>query len=131
MIEAAFLLSLFLHRDLALVRAVYEIGGIDAVAVVEMESRFNPTACRREPDGSSFGLWQLYDKYHDQHRNNLYQHIITGAAFLEECKVRAGGDFVRAVSLYNSGSMTKNRKWGERVKRERNRLEWWLLRRMR
>jgi hypothetical protein len=131
MMEAAFILSLLLHRDLDLVWAVYEAGGVDAVAVVECESEFNWKAVRRESEGTSWGLFQLYDKYHKQYRNDLYQHIVTGAQFLEECKEKAGGDFVAAVSLYNSGSLTKSRKWGERVRRERDRLEWWLLRRMR
>jgi soluble lytic murein transglycosylase-like protein len=110
-----------------LVTAVYDIAGLDGIAVVWCESRFNPKAQRREPGGTSWGLWQLYDRYHDQHRDYLWAHIESGAAFLATCKERAGGDYVKAVSLYNSGSMTKSRKWGERVKRERDRLEWWLL----
>ena len=127
----ALLLSLLLSCDPALVTAVYDLAGIDGVAVVWCESQFNRKAVRQEPEGTSWGLWQLYDKYHNQYRHDLWQHLVTGAAHLVECKETAGGDFVRAVSIYNSGSATRSLRWGERVKRERDRLEWWLWRRMR
>ena len=127
----ALLLATLLGAPPDLVTAVYDIAGLDGVAVVWCESRFNPRACRREPAGSSWGLWQLYDKYHNQYRNDLWQHLVTGAAFLEECKEKAGGDFVKAVSIYNSGSATRSLRWGYRVKRERDRLGWWLWRGMR
>ena len=127
----ALLLAALLGAPPDLVTAVYDIAGLDGVAVVWCESRFNPKAQRREPGGTSWGLWQLYDKYHNQYRNDLWQHLVTGAAFLIECKDKAGRDFVRAVSIYNSGSATRSLRWGERVKRERDRLEWWLWRRMR
>jgi hypothetical protein len=132
MIEAALLLSSLLHRPPELVLDVYIAGGLDAVAVVEMESEFNPKALRREPRGhTSYGLFQLDNEWHPQHRDNLTLHIAEGAWFLQDCMAREGGDFVRAVSRYNSGSPTKSRAWGERVLRERNRLEWWLYIRLR
>jgi hypothetical protein len=127
----ALLLAILLGAPPDLVTAVYDISGIDGVAVVWCESQFKKTAVRREPGGTSFGLWQLYDRFHDQHRDYLWAHIESGAQFLAECKEKAGGNYVKAVSLYNSGSMTKSRKWGERVKRERDGLAHYLWLRLR
>jgi hypothetical protein len=121
------LLAAYLHAPIGLVQLVYEAGGTDAVAVVECESKFNPQAFRLEPRGhSSWGLFQLDNEWHLQWRYNLGKHIETGAAFLAECKEKTGGDFAAAVSLYNSGSMTKAIKWGRKVERVRDDLAHWL-----
>lgn len=126
MLDAALLLAAFLQVPPVLVSQVYEVSGIEGVAVVWCESGFNPSAARREPEGTSWGLWQLYDKYHPQHRDNLDLHIIEGALFLEWCLTTEHGDFVRAVSRWNSGSPTKSETWGRRVLRKRNELIFWV-----
>jgi hypothetical protein len=121
MAGTALLLAMFLHRPPALVAMVYNAGGIDAVAVVECESEFNPKALRREPRGhTSWGLFQLDNEYHPQHRADLAAHIAEGVAFLQWCKKNSGGDFAAAVTLYNGSP-----EWGRVVaKRKKMMLDW-------
>lgn len=149
MIDPALLLALYLHRPVDLVSRVYAAGGVDAVAVVEMESHFNPLTERREPQGSSWGLFQLYDRYHAQHRGNLAAHIRAGVAFLEKCKQawdsvagRANDrgvsipftpaspalSFAAAVAHYNGGTHpgAYSLAWGKRVEKKRDELVRWL-----
>jgi hypothetical protein len=125
------MLAALLHRPPGLVTTVYAMGGLDAVAVVEMESQFRVTAFRTEPDGTSYGLFQLYDKYHPQYRYNLLLHITTGVRFLEECK--AGRSYAMAVAVYNGGKCPGEYSlaWGKRVERKRNSLAMYLWRRLR
>jgi hypothetical protein len=127
----AMLLATLLNVSPVLVDKVYRAAGIDGVAVVWCESSFNPKSCRREPDGTSYGLWQLYDKYHAQFREDVEAHIYAGAAFLARCKEKAGGNFVKAVSIYNSGSPTRSQKWGKRVVGVRDALAHYLWFRLR
>jgi hypothetical protein len=113
------MLALLLHRSPGLVSTVLEMGGIDAVAVVTCESQWNERAWRREPDGTSWGLFQLYDKFHRQYRDDLLLHIATGCEFLAECESEAP-NFNEAVQLYNSGSLHGNPRWGAFVTRKRD-----------
>jgi hypothetical protein len=119
----ALLLALYLHRDPALVQLVYEAGGVDSVTVVECESNFNPQASRREPGGTSWGLFQLYDRYHEQYRFDLGKHIEAGAAFLAELKAQYP-DFATAVAHYNGGKHpgAYSRAWGLKVAAKRGEL---------
>ena len=148
MIEAL-LLAALLHRDPALVACVYEMGGLDAVVVVEYESQFNPRAWRREAGGTSWGLFQLYSKCHEQYRDDPLLHIVAGVAFLRECKLRAAAvnptGFIEgsssprslpaslaiAYSIYNSGSPWRSIEKGRAVERKRDSLALFLWRRMR
>lgn len=126
MLEAV-LLAIYLHRPPALVEQVYRAGGLDAVAVVEMESNFILRAERREPRGhSSYGLWQLDDEWHPQYRNNLAAHVAYGARFLAECK--QGRTLAQAAAVYNGGSRpgAYSRAWGAKVERKRDELARWL-----
>jgi hypothetical protein len=144
-VEAALLIAMLLGRPAGLVSTVYAMGGLDAVAVVYYESRFNERAWRREREGSSFGLFQLYDKYHEQYRDDLLLHIVTGVAFLEECKNGAAFPGVsitgleqrnirsqprlslaRAYSIYNSGSPRRSIAKGREVEKLRAAMEWWI-----
>jgi hypothetical protein len=122
----ALLLAAYLHRSPALVSTVFDMGGLDAVAVVECESNFNETARREEPGGTSYGLFQLYDRYHPQYRTDLLMHIVEGVRFLEECK--EGRTLAQAVSVYNGGKNPGeySRRWGKRVERKRDELSRWL-----
>jgi hypothetical protein len=132
MIEAAMLLAFVLHRDPALVYAVYEAGGLDAVAVVECESQFCISAWRREPDGAtSYGLFQLDSKYHKQYRDDPMMHIVTGVSFLAECKQER--TFAQSVAVYNGGARPGRYSvdWGRKVERKRNSLALFLWRRLR
>jgi hypothetical protein len=118
--HVAVLLALLLHQSPGIVSTVLDMGGIDAVAVVTCESQWNERAWRREPDGSSWGLFQLYDKFHPQYRDDLLLHIATGCEFLDKCKAEAHGNFREAVSLYNSGTLYGNPKWAKYVERKRD-----------
>lgn len=120
MTAAALLLAAYLHAPYGLVLTVMEEGGVDAVAVVWFESRFCPTAYRREYRGTSWGLFQLWDVEHEQHRDFLLLHISSGAAFLAECKEKAGGDLCVAYSIYNSGSPVRSINKGRIVERKRD-----------
>jgi hypothetical protein len=84
-VNVALLLAVLLHRPFGLVLTIYDVAGIDGVAVVEYESQFNDHACRVEPEGTSWGLFQLYSKYHKQYRDDLLLHIVEGASFWAEC----------------------------------------------
>ena len=127
----AILLATLLNVSPVLVEKVYRAAGLDGVAVVWCESSFNPKACRREPNGTSWGLWQLYDLWHEQYRTDQEKHIESGAVFLQLCKDKAKGDFVKAVSIYNSGSPTRSRPWGSRVVGLRDSLAHYLWLRLR
>ena len=155
MIEAALMLAALLHRDPSLVACVYEMGGLDAVVVVEYESQFNPRAWRRETEGTSWGLFQLYSKCHKQYRDDLLLHIVAGVEFLKECEIRAEGQeactwasrmdpdgtntdasptahsLAIAYSIYNSGSPWKSIAKGRAVERKRDSLALYLWRRLR
>jgi hypothetical protein len=122
--EAAMLIAMLLGRPAGLISTVYAMGGLDAVAVCEYESQFNPRAWRREREGSSWGLFQLYDKYHPQHREDLLLHIVTGVAFLAECK--EGRSLARAYSVWNSGSPRRSIAKGREVEKLRAAMEWWI-----
>ena len=133
MIEAALILAIFLHRPPIFVEAVFEESGIDGVAVVEMESQFNPHAFNWEPRGfNSYGLFQIDSEWHNQYRNDLAGHIEEGSIILAECKAKAPGDVARAVAIYNGGDNpgAKAREWGAKVKRERDALSQYLFLRL-
>jgi hypothetical protein len=58
--EAAMLIALLLGRPAGLVSTVYAMGGLDAVAVCEYESQFNPRAWRREREGAGLMRWRWW-----------------------------------------------------------------------
>jgi hypothetical protein len=116
--------TLALGRPTGLVENVYAMGGIDAVAVVEYESQFNPKAHRREYEGTSWGLFQLWSKCHKQYRHDLLLHMVAGLAFLEECKVKGRGNIAVSYSIYNSGGPRKSIDKGKKVQALRDRLAW-------
>ena len=126
----ALLLASLLHRPSGLVDAVYQAGGLDSVSVVECESQFNEKAWRREPEGTSYGLFQLYSKYHEQYRDDLLLHIVAGVSFLAQC-IAKGGSLARAYSIYNSGTTWKSIKQGREVERRRDSWAMYLWRHLR
>ena len=132
MIEAL-LLAAFLHRPVAIVKAVYQQGGIDAVAVVECESNFVPTAIRKEPRGfTSWGLFQEDSEWYPQHRGDLNQHIALGVGILQRRMAMAHGVFSIAVAMYNGGKHPEaySLAWGNYVQKKRGEMMRYLRFRM-
>jgi hypothetical protein len=130
MTEAAILIALLLHRPIGLVGTVYEMGGLSAVVVVEYESEFCITSYRKEKDGFSYGLFQLYDKCHEQYRDDLLLHIVYGVRFWRECMAK-GKTIARAYSYFNSGNARTSIEKGREVQRKYDSLAKYIWRRMR
>jgi hypothetical protein len=129
--EAAFLIAMLLGRPTGLVTTVYEMAGLEGVCVVEYESHFNTRAWRREAaGGTSFGAWQLYDKFHPQYRDDLLLHLAYGAEFWKKC-MEKGGTVARAYSIWNSGNTWTSIKKGKEVDRKVNSLAMYLYRHFR
>jgi hypothetical protein len=124
------MLAQAMHRPADLIAEVYWMSGVEGVAVVEYESQFNPHAWRLEPDGTSYGLWQLYSRCHKQYRDNLLLHIGTGATFWKACMAQ-GGTIACSYSLYNSGSPWRSITKGRQVEAKYNSLCSYLWRRLR
>lgn len=78
--------------------------GLQNVEIVEVESQFNPKALRIEPHGTSSGLFQRYDRYHEQYRGETSKHILAGTIFLGDCIYLEHGNFARASARYNGGA---------------------------
>lgn len=96
-------------RPLALVLLVAtsaQRAGVDpvlAVALVEVESQYTVNAYRVETNGTtSYGLFQINDGWHPQHRDDLVAHCDYGARYLAECIAREQ-DWETALCWYNSG----------------------------
>jgi hypothetical protein len=134
-IAEALMLAALLHRPAPLVDAVYQYAGLDGVAVVEYESQFHDRAFRIERDadgwaiGTSWGLWQLFDRCHKQYREDLLFHIVTGAEFWAKCK--AGRGIAEAYSVWNSGNPRSSLAKGKVVERKRDAMAMFLWRRLR
>ena len=126
MIEAI-LLAALLHRPLPLVEAVYAAGGVDCVAIVNCENpEWDVKAIRREPRGyTSYGLGQIDNEWHNQHRGDVKAHIAEMARIYGECE---GKDMATRVSHYNGGTYPPRYSvlWGIKVQRERDRMVRWL-----
>ncbi len=88
-------------------KAEYSVDPVVACATVEFESWFNPHAFRLERDkrgkviGTSWGLWQICDRWHPQFRENLGLHCWYGAAYLAWCIHVERGDVRRGLRRYN------------------------------
>ena len=128
MIEVAILLGALLHHPALIVMEVYTAparvcvpisrldktwlpSGLQNVSIVEAESRFNPKAFRIEPNGTSSGLFQRYDRYHEQYRGQTSKHILAGTIFLGDCLSWEHGNFARASAHYNGGARFPEVSW--------------------
>lgn len=148
MAEAALLIAMLLGRPPGLVSTVYDMAGLSGVVVCEYESQFNERAWRRETGGTSWGLWQLYSKCHEQYRDDLLLHIVAGAVFWNECKMgtvshlrQAGRSYesgvsvplsiAAAYSIFNSGNPWSSLEKGREVERKYRSLCLYLWRRLR
>ena len=124
--EVVLLLAMLMKRPPALVDAVFHSGGLECVAVVEMESNFSPRALRREPRGhTSYGLFQINDEWHPQYRYSLSAHIAEGVKIWRDCP----GDTVAIkVSHFNGGTFPGEYsiQWGQRVQRKYDSLAMYI-----
>ena len=155
MTEAALIIALLLNRPVGLVKTVYDMAGLSGVCVVEYESQFNEHAwCKEARGGTSYGLFQLYDKYHPQYRDDLLLHLVYGAEFWKACLEKANGGAGRMVvnrplqgpcfkpmtsapsiavaySYFNSGNSRTSIIKGKAVEAKYNSLAMYLWRRTR
>ena len=126
MIPEALLLAALLGAPPGLVSTVYAMSGLDGVVVVAHESQFHERALRIERDrdgwaiGTSWGLFQLFDVHHEQHRDDLLWHIVVGTEFLSKCK--QGRTLAQAYSVFNSGNERTSIAVGRRIERRRDEL---------
>ena len=111
----ALLVAQILSRPVDLVILVWEKAKysgypIESCALVEFESLFNPHAFRFERDergkviGTSWGLYQRCDIWHEQFRDNLALHCWAGAAHLAWCIHVERGDMKRGLTRYNGAA---------------------------
>jgi len=132
MIDVALLLAALLGRPAGIVSTIYDIGGIDMVCLIEYESQYNDRACRREAKGGeSWGLFQLWSKYHEQHRDDLLLHVVAGASFWASCLEKGRGNIAVSYSWYNSWDPRKSIAKGREVERLRDNLALYIYRHLR
>ena len=125
MLNIVLLMATFLHHPVWLVEKAYNVGGINLVTNVEMESNFRPNVVRNEGRGwNSFGLCQLNNHYHPQYRNNLRKHLEEGNKFLLDCMKVAKNNFAVAIAHYNGGTHPPkvSYDWGKKVEKKRTQI---------
>jgi hypothetical protein len=119
-------LALSLNAPPSLVDIAFEmaesggISGFDLCVMIDCESQFEEEAIRREKDGTSYGLGQLYDKYHEQFRGDVILHLVeTIRTFRDDCP---GNCLSERVAHYNGGIYPKRaaKAWGRYVERRRD-----------
>ncbi len=96
------------------------------VAVIAVESRFNPIA---QSDGGAMGLMQVIPRYHTDKFNAAHggsvldprTNIQIGARVLKEY-IRRGGTDVAGLQLYNGASTDASNVYANKVLGERQRL---------
>jgi hypothetical protein len=129
MLSIVVLMATFLHHAPALVQKVYDVGGINLVSNVEMESHFNPTVVRNEGHGwNSYGLGQINNHYHNQYRNNLQKHIEEANRILLDGMRVAKDNFAVAVAHYNGGTNPPpySFRWGLKVAKKRAEILYYI-----
>jgi soluble lytic murein transglycosylase-like protein len=119
-----------LEATRSLVGAAYRAGsqsGIDPlliVAVIAVESRFNPIA---QSDGGAKGLMQIIPHYHADKLDDTGSvfdpetNIDVGARVLKDY-IRRGGTEVAGLQLYNGSSDDTSNSYANRVLNEKQRL---------
>lgn len=123
-------MAAFLHHSPVLIQKVYDVGGVDLVANVEMESNFKPWVVRNEGHGwNSFGLCQLNNHYHPQYRNDLKKHLEEGNKILLDCLRKAKGNFALAIAHYNGGTHPPaySIRWGLKVKEKLRQICYYIV----
>jgi soluble lytic murein transglycosylase-like protein len=121
-----------LEATRSMVGAAYRAGsrsGVDPlliVAVIAVESRFNPIA---QSDGGAMGLMQIIPHYHadklDGGNGSVLDpeiNIEVGASVLKEY-IRRGGTEVAGLQLYNGASDDASNSYANRVLNEKQRLK--------
>ena len=74
------------------------------LSVIQVESKFNPTA----RNGSNVGLMQVHTKYHkhkfaDSSYYNIYTNVFVGTSILKECLTKHKNKTRNALKCYNGG----------------------------
>jgi hypothetical protein len=129
MLSVILLMATFLHHPASLVQKVYDVGGINLVTNVEMESNFKPTVVRNEGHGwNSYGLGQICNHYHSQYRNNLQKHIEESNRILLDGMRVAKGNFAVAVAHYNGGThpTAYSFRWGKKVEKKKMQILYYI-----
>lgn len=73
------------------------------VAIVASESSFRPNIVHYNGGSNDYGLFQLNNLWHDQHRGNVPRHIRAGVEHFQWCMKTEKNDVRRALSRYNTG----------------------------
>ncbi len=73
------------------------------VAIVASESSFRPTVVHYNGGSNDYGLFQLNNLWHNQHRGNVPRHIRTGIEHFRWCMKTENNNIRKALSRYNTG----------------------------
>lgn len=74
------------------------------LALVVQESSFRENVINRNRNGTyDYGYFQLNNRWHEQHKENVTSHIKAGLDHLKWCLTTESGNVVRALSRYNTG----------------------------
>jgi soluble lytic murein transglycosylase-like protein len=80
--------------------------GIDKslmIGLVTSESSFRSDVVHHNGGSNDYGLFQLNNLWHDQHRSNIMSHIKAGVEHYKWCLKAEKGNMKRALSRYNTG----------------------------
>lgn len=77
---------------------------ITALAIVTGESSWNSRAANFNSGSNDYGLFQLNNLWHNQHRGNVNNHIKAGVAHFKWCLNTENGNERKALSRYNTGN---------------------------
>lgn len=73
------------------------------IAIVASESSFRPTVVHYNGGSNDYGLFQLNNLWHNQHKGNVPNHIRAGVEHFKWCMKTEKNDVNRALSRYNTG----------------------------
>ena len=79
------------------------VDGSYMIALVAAESSFIPDSTHYQAGSNDYGLFQLNNLWHDQHRGNVTDHIKAGIKHFKWCLTTEKGNMQRAFSRYNTG----------------------------
>jgi len=73
------------------------------IGLVASESSFRADIVHYNSGSSDYGLFQLNNIWHNQHRGNVRKHIEAGIKHFKWCLKTEKGNVKRALSRYNTG----------------------------
>jgi len=77
---------------------------VTVLAIVTGESGWRPTVVGHNRGSNDYGLFQLNNIWHNQHRSNVNAHIRTGIEHYKWCLDTEHRNERRALSRYNTGN---------------------------